>query len=227
MPSHAENIGLVQEAIGYVFEDVALLTTALTHSSFAAEKDVESYERLEFLGDAVLELAVTEEIFRNLQDASEGHMTRIRSVVVDEASLAEIAGHIGLSQAIRLGVGEDRAGGRDRSSILSDVLESVLGAVHIDGGSESSFRVVLDLLGDTIADRMAASEVSDARSSLQERLAQTGQVVVFEYERSGPDHEVVYAASAIVDGGVIGTGTGGSKKTAAIDAARHALTEGV
>ncbi len=227
MVSHSDNVALVQEAIGYVFDDVALLTTALTHSSFAAENEVESYERLEFLGDAVLELAVTVEIYRVLHDAPEGRMTRIRSMVVDESTLAGIARDIGLSQAIRLGVGEDRSGGRDRSSILSDVLESVLGAVHVDGGSEASFKVVLRLLGHSLADRMAASEVSDARSSLQERLAQSGQVVVFEYERSGPDHEVVYAASAIVDGGVIATGTGRSKKTAAIDAARQALSDGV
>jgi len=227
MPSHADHIAVVQEAIGYIFEDVALLTTALTHSSYASENEVESYERLEFLGDAVLELAVTVEIYRSLRDASEGRMTRIRSMVVDEATLAEVARDIGLSQAIRLGVGEDRSGGRDRSSILSDVLESVLGAVHLDGGSEASVKVVLGLLGDPIAERMATSEISDARSSLQERLAQRGQVVEFEYERSGPDHDAVYAASAIVDGEVIGTGAGASKKSAAIDAARQALSDGI
>jgi ribonuclease-3 len=214
---------MVQRTIGYNFRDTALLTTALTHSSYASENEVDSYERLEFLGDAVLELAITVKIFGAIVDASEGRMTRIRAAIVDEATLAAVARRIGLPTALRLGVGEDRSGGRDRASIQSDVVESVLGAVYLDGGAQASLDVVLRLLGDTIADRLASSQVSDSRSMLQEHLAQKGQVVSFEYDRSGPDHAVVYTAIASVDGHVIGTGSGASKKTAAIDAARAAL----
>ncbi len=223
MEDPTDALDMVQRTIGYHFSDTALLTTALTHSSYASENEVESYERLEFLGDAVLELAITVEIFGALEDASEGRMTRIRAAIVDEATLAVVARHIGLPAALRLGVGEDRSGGRDRASIQSDVVESVLGAVYLDGGAQASLDVVLRLLGDTVADRLASSQVSDSRSRLQEHLAQRGQVVSFEYERSGPDHAVVYTAKASVDGHVIGTGSGGSKKTAAIDAARAAL----
>jgi ribonuclease-3 len=218
--SHLEN---VQEAIGYRFNDHELLVTALTHSSFASENDVESYERLEFLGDAVLELAVTERIFSVLGDASEGQMTRTRASVVDEATLAVAAEAHGLAVAIRLGVGEDRNGGRDRSSIQSDVVEAILGAVYIDGGPSAAFEVVARFLDDAIADRLAAPTIADPRSGLQERLAQVGKTVDFEYERSGPDHAVMYAATATVEGEVIGTGSGASKKAAAIDAARTAL----
>ncbi len=223
--SHTEQLETVQEAIAYRFDDPELLVTALTHSSFASENEVESYERLEFLGDAVLELATTERIYETLSDASEGRMTRIRAALVDEATLASVARANGLPSAIRLGVGEDRNGGRDRSSIQSDVLEAILGAVYIDGGPSAAFEVVLRLLGDTIAERVAARHVVDPRSSLQEHLAKQGKTVAFDYDRSGPDHAALYTATAVVDGEVIGTGTGASKKSAAIDAARTALEE--
>lgn len=219
----APDLRKVEEAIGYRFDDPELLMTALTHSSYASENDVESYERLEFLGDAVLELATTERIYEALVNAAEGQMTRIRASVVDEATLAVVARERGLPASIRLGIGEDRNGGRDRLSIQSDVVEAILGAVYIDGGGTSAFAVVLRLLEDTISDRIAAPSVSDARSSLQETLARDGRTVDFEYERSGPDHAVVYVATATVDGNVIGTGSGPSKKSAAIDAARRVL----
>jgi ribonuclease-3 len=213
----------VEEAIGYRFNDSELLVTALTHSSFASENDVESYERLEFLGDAVLELATTERIFALLDDAPEGRMTRIRASVVDEGTLALVVQQHGLLSSIRLGVGEDRNGGRERSSIQSDVLEAIFGAVYVDGGAQAAFEVVLHLLGATIAQRVAAPNVTDPRSSLQEQLAGKGRVVTFDYDRAGPDHAVLYTATAIVDDKVVGTGTGASKKSAAIEAARIAL----
>ncbi len=213
----------VEEAIGYRFNDPELLVTALTHSSFASENDVGSYERLEFLGDAVLELATTERIFALLDDAPERRMTRIRASVVDEATLASVAKQHGLASSIRLGVGEDRNGGRERSSIQSDVVEAIFGAVYVDGGAQAGFEVVLHLLGDTIAQRLAAPHVTDPRSSLQEQLAGEGRVVTFDYERTGPDHGVLYSATAMVDEKIVGTGTGVSKKSAAIEAARKAL----
>ena len=215
----------VQEAIRYRFIDPQLLVTALTHSSYASENNVESYERLEFLGDAVLEMATTQRIFEELANASEGRMTRVRAAVVDEATLASVAREAGLTPAIRLGVGEDRNGGRGRSSIQSDVVEAILGAVFLDGGSESAFDVVFHLLGDEITDRLAAPQIADPRSNLQEELARTGRTVSFEFVRSGPDHAVIYTATATVDGEVVSTGSGASKKSAAIEAARVALRQ--
>ena len=156
-------------------------------------------------------------------DVAEGKMTRIRASVVDETTLAFVATQHGLVSSIRLGVGEDRNGGRERSSIRSDVVEAILGAVYVDGGSQNASEVVIRLLGDTIAQRLTAPDVIDPRSSLQEQLASEGRAVVFTYERTGPDHGVVYTATALVDERIVGTGTGASKKSAAIDAARRAL----
>jgi len=219
----ADQLEEVQRSIAYRFDDPQLLVTALTHSSFASENDVESYERLEFLGDAVLELAATERIFTTLDGATEGRMTRIRAAVVDEATLASTARDNGLPPAIRLGVGEERNGGRERDSIQSDVFEAILGAVYLDGGSREAFEVVFRLLGNALADRLSATKVTDPRSSLQEHLARSGQTVAFDYDRCGPDHAVVYTATATVEGEVVSTGSGASKKSAAIDAAREAL----
>lgn len=227
MSQSSDHLDEVQDVVGYRFALVELLETALTHSSYAAENEAESYERLEFLGDAVLELAMTARLYELLSDAPEGRMTRIRAAIVDEKTLSDVARDVGLARAIRLGVGEDRSGGRDRPSILSDVIEAIIGAVYIDGGAEAAFEVVYRLFGEAIDDRVAARRVADSRSSLQEDLARTGRVVSFEYERSGPDHAVVFRATAYVDGGVIGTGSGSSKKAAAIAAAQHALDMGI
>ncbi|GMQ92984.1 MAG: ribonuclease III [Acidimicrobiia bacterium] len=227
MSDGSDQLVTVQDFIGYRFQDAGLLLTALTHSSYSSENDVDSYERLEFLGDAVLELAVTEEIYQALGGAPEGRMTRVRAAIVDERTVASVSRLVGLPAALRLGIGEERNGGRDRSSIQSDIVESLLGAVYLDGGAEAAFAVVRRLFGDAIADRVASRQVVDSRSSLQERLAQRGKFVSFEYERTGPDHAVVYTATAYVDDEVISTGSGGSKKTAAIDAARSALESGV
>ncbi len=218
------DLGNVETAIGYQFGDSRLLTTALTHSSFASENDVESYERLEFLGDAVIELATTQKIFELLGDATEGQMTRLRAAVVDEPTLAAVAREHDLQAWIRLGVGEDRNGGRDRLSIQSDIVEAILGAVFVDGGAEAAFGVVLHLLDGAISARLATPNISDARSIFQELLARDARTVVFRYERSGPDHSVVYTATATVDENVVGTGSGSSKKSAAIAASAEALT---
>lgn len=215
----------IEEAIGFRFTNRRLLLEALTHSSFTAENDgEESYERLEFLGDAVLELATTELIFTAMEGESEGPMTKVRASMVDEMTLAGVARSWNLDEAIRLGVGEERSGGRERSSILGDVVEAVLAAVHIDGGFAEAAKVVDRTWAPIVRSRLAAAHVSDSRSMLQEILAKEGRIVHFDFDRSGPDHSVLFGASAVVDGEVIGTGTGSSKKSAAIDAARDALT---
>lgn len=214
---------VVENRIGYVFTDKSLLTEALTHSSYASENDVVSYERLEFLGDAVLEMAVTADIFSALGDASEGRMTRVRAAIVDAETLASVSRIVGLPEAMRLGVGEERNGGRDRSSIQADVVESVLGAVFVDGGADAAFSVVLVIMGDAIAMSVESLDVVDSRSALQERLGKSGSTVAFTYERTGPDHDPRFTATAFIDESEAGSGSGTSKKTAAIDAARRIL----
>jgi ribonuclease-3 len=223
MPSELTTAAL-ERALGYNFNDVRLITAALTHTSYASEHEgAASYERLEFLGDAVLELATTEIIFSEMSDSAEGAMTKLRAAVVDEATLARVARLWLVPEAVLLGVGEERSGGRDRDSILSDVVEAVLAAVYIDGGLQAAASVVDATWRPIISERLSRPHTSDARSQLQEQLAQNGKEVTFTYTRSGPDHAAVFAATASVEGNVIAQGSGGSKKAAAIDAARIAL----
>jgi ribonuclease-3 len=226
VPPAADGTSLdaVQSAIGYRFDDRSLLETSLTHTSFASEHDgPESYERLEFLGDAVLELVTTDIIYTEMGLASEGLMTKIRAVVVDEPTLALVGRNWSVPQAMRVGVGEERSGGRDRSSILSDVVEAILAAVYLDGGFAAAAGVIDGAWRPIIMAAIASPDATDARSQLQELLAKQGIEVVFTYVRTGPDHAAVFAATATVDGDVIGAGAGGSKKAAAIDAAANAL----
>jgi ribonuclease-3 len=222
MPS--DEIVAIEAAIDYRFSDTGLLLTALTHASYVAEHDgAESYERLEFLGDAVLELVTTDMIYHAMHDAPEGRMTRLRASLVDERTLARVAEAWEIAPALRLGVGEDRSGGRSRTSILSDVVEAVIAAVYLDGGLEPAAALVTRSWSDRLDERLARDHVMDPRSTLQERLAQRGETVRFDYRRSGPDHDVTFEATAIVGDRTVGTGSGGSKKSAAIDAARDAL----
>lgn len=224
MTEGTASLAAIEEAIGYRFVERRLLTEAVTHASFVAEHPGHvSYERLEFLGDAVLELATTDLIFERFPVAPEGDMTRIRASVVDETTLATIARQLDLSRAMRLGKGEDRSGGRRRDSILSDVTEAVLGAVYLDGGWTPAREVVHRVWGPVLDGVVDPDGVQDARSRLQELLAKRGATVSFDYERSGPDHAARFTATAIVDGEKIATGGGPSKKAAAIDAARAAL----
>ncbi len=218
----------LQEALGHRFEDLQLLVTALTHSSFASENlPSTSYERLEFLGDAVLELITTSLIFLDMAGEPEGAMTKVRASVVDEATLASVARSWRLDRALRLGIGEERSGGRERDSILSDAAEAVIASVFLDGGFEVAHRVVAATWGELIGERLGRESVADGRSELQEVLAKQGRHVTFTYTRQGPDHAAVHTAEAMVDGVKIGAGSGGSKKAAAIAAAADALARGV
>ncbi|MCZ7533430.1 MAG: ribonuclease III [Acidimicrobiia bacterium] len=214
----------LEDALGHHFSDPGLLEAALTHSSYVAEHaHATSYERLEFLGDAVLELAATDIIFSRMEDASEGEMTKTRASVVDVTSLSEIARMIRVGEHVRLGAGERNSGGADRDSILSDVVEALLGAVYLDAGFEAAAVVVGGLWSDQITTKIGGAEVTDPRSLLQEHLARTGDTVTFEYDRSGPDHDTVFTARAIVGGETVGEGSGGSKKAAALSASAQAL----
>jgi ribonuclease III len=225
MGESAEPLGSLEARLGYYFSDPSLLVEALTHTSYSAEHDAPSYERLEFLGDAVLGLVAAQLIFESFPDAPEGEMTKLRAVVVDQRSLATLGRGIGVSEHIRVGRGEQRAGGRDRDSIVSDVVEALLGAVFIDGGWAPVERLIRDEWGPVIVEKASSHATTDPRSRLQELLAKSKRTVSFSYEQSGPDHAVVFTSTAIVDGDPVGTGYGSSKKSAAIDAARNALEE--
>jgi ribonuclease III len=221
----------LQERIGHVFRDRGLLVQAMTHRSWCAEHPGgESNERLEFLGDAVLGLAVTDHIFDAFPALSEGQLAKVRAGVVNATVLAESARELSLGRYVRLGRGEDQSGGRDKTSILSDTLEALLGAVHLDGGRDVAIRLVLDLLADRIEGAAAVPGRADFKTRLQELTARTFDAVPrYLVDGSGPDHAKVFHATVLVRGDEMGRGAGRSKKEAEQEAARVAwyrLTEG-
>ncbi len=219
-----EHLHTLEQRIGYAFSDPALLKRALTHSSFATG-DGRDNERMEFLGDAVLELCVSEELFFRFPSMKEGQMTRNRASVVCEAALFEAAQQIGLGEFLLLGKGEDASGGRNKPSILSDAFEAVICAIFLDGGLEPARRFihgfVLPLLhlGETAFEK-------DYKTRLQELIhAKTpGRQGAYALVRAeGPDHKKVFTMQAVLDGTVLGEGTGNSKQSAGQEAARIAL----
>lgn len=217
----------LESRIGYHFKDHTLLETALTHSSYANEKHASgavSYERLEFLGDSVLGLAAAEYLYAQTPALPEGRMTRLRAELVCEASLHETALSLGLGQYMRLGHGEELTGGRERTSILADMVESIIAAIYLDGGMEEAKRFIMaQVLKDAQVDEIRPS--ADYKTALQELVQQKGEVRI-SYEQtgeSGPDHNKVFSFSVSVDGSVVGEGSGRTKKEAEQMAACRAL----
>ncbi len=189
---------------------------ALTHRSHCAETDApEPNERLEFLGDAVLGLAVTEHIFSVYGDLAEGQLAKLRASVVNTATLADVARRIGVGPQLLLGRGEDQSGGRDKESILADSLEALFGAVFVDAGWDRAREVVLGLLIDDI--RLGAERPGrqDYKTRLQELAAeQSLSPPSYRLSSSGPDHDRTFQASVLIDGVERGAGSGTSKKRA-------------
>lgn len=218
-----EPVLALEDSLGYSFVDRSLLDIALTHRSWMGEEVAdESNERLEFLGDSVLGLIVSTEL-HEAWDLTEGEMAKVRAAVVNEATLALVARSIGLDAALRVSRGEEASGGRDKASILSDAMEALIGAVYLDGGFEAAHRVVLDRWRPIIAERAAAPGERDYKTRLQEVLAQEGSFPVYDVSGSGPDHSRAFEAVVRVGDGVLGHGTGSSKKRAQQAAARAAL----
>jgi ribonuclease-3 len=220
------------ERLGLAGTDPDLLQRALTHRSWVAEHPGDQHnERLELLGDAVLDLVVTAELHRSDPDASEGVLSRRRALLVREESLARAARAVHLGSELRLGRGEATSGGADKDSLLADALEAVIGAVFLSAGYASAAELVGLLLGDELAsvgqggdpDEGPAGPV-DAKTALQERLAVLGlQPPEYVLTREGPDHAPMFRAEVVVDGHVVGVGSGGSKKAASQLAADQAL----
>ena len=211
------------EKLGYRFQDMALLKTALTHPSYGEDRHVPHYQRLEFLGDAVLELVITDQLFRKCGHIDEGRLTRIRAALVREETLSEIAMGIGLGACIRLSVGEERSGGREKPSILSDVMEAVYAAVYLDGGLEAAAEVILRGFGSRLENE-ALTDALDAKSRLQEVLQKKGVMPVYEYlSMEGPPHAPEFVYRVCEETRELGRGRGSSKQRAQQEAARQAL----
>jgi ribonuclease III len=196
----------------------------VSHRSWCAENNGQvSNETLEFLGDAVLGLIVTDHIFRSYPELSEGELAKVRASVVNSAALAEVAGTIDLGTAVMLGKGEDASGGRTKPSILADALEAVIGAVYLDAGWKGASDLVLDLLGDRIAEAASGPGGQDYKTRLQELAAQCfDELPSYRVMDEGPDHAKMFRAKVSLGGAVRGRGDGRSKKQAEQAAARDA-----
>jgi ribonuclease-3 len=214
------------EALGIPAELGAVHEAALTHRSFAFEQaePVEHNERLEFLGDAILGAVVTDIIYTRYPALSEGEMARLRASVVNTAALADVARSLGIGQHLRLGRGEELSGGRNKSSLLADAFEALVGAVYLDGGIAEARRVLEPIFAELISGASAAAERYDVKTALQEMVVRERAVFPsYRIASTGPDHEKQFTAHVYVGDELLGEGRGSSKKEAEQNAARQAL----
>lgn len=216
----------LEAAIGYRFENISLLQNALTHSSYANERwhnSLMSNERLEFLGDSILGMVVAEYLYRTFPDRPEGELTRMRADMVCEQTLASVAGRIDLGRHLLLGNGEEQGGGRSRHSILADAVESVIAATFLDGGMAAARKFIQRFI--LVEVPMTRLHNVDYKTALQELIQQKkNQVLGYRLVgESGPDHDKRFEVEVSLNGNVVGTGSGSSKKRAEQDAARNAL----
>lgn len=215
----------LEERIGYHFKDIALLKQALTHSSFTNEQKInklKNYERLEFLGDAVLELVSSEFLFRQHPGLPEGELTKQRASMVCEPSLAFCAKDLELGRFMLLGKGEETTGGRHRDSITSDAMEAVIGAIYLDGGMSPAREFINRFVLSDLEDKKL---FYDSKSNLQELVqGRLKKNVTYELlEESGPEHDKTFRVSVRMDDRCLGTGAGRTKKAAEQQAAYKAL----
>ena len=212
------------DRLGYSFDDERLAELALTHRSWCAENgDAESNERLEFLGDAVVGLAVAAYLYEHYPHLPEGELAKVRASVVSASTLAVLGRELGLGDGLRLGKGESASGGREKASILADAVEAVLGAVYLDRGWGAVCGLIERLLGAEIDQTALDPGVHDYKTRLQEFIAGRGtSAPQYRLAESGPDHEKRFVAEVLLDGVVLGAGEGSSKKQSEQAAARDA-----
>ncbi|MCL5780534.1 MAG: ribonuclease III [Firmicutes bacterium] len=228
MSKQDEQINRLKNRLGIKWQNSSLLLQALTHSSCVHESRGHGLchnQRLEFLGDAVLELIISEHLYKIFPDRTEGELTKMRAASVCEPSLAKVARGLDLGRCLRMGRGEERSGGRERPSILADAFEALLGAVYLDQGLEVSRDFVLSCLNPIIEDVVAGRLDRDYKTELQETLQQTSpEPLIYRImDESGPDHDKTFTAGVIYRGCVIGRGSGHSKKEAEQQAAKDAF----
>lgn len=216
MMSDDERVRLCADRVGHWFSDPSLVRQAFVHRSWQAEHgEPVTNERLEFLGDAVLGWVVADMAFHRLADMPEGKLTDLRRAVVNMHALADIARRLGIGDMLLLGRGEDAAGGRDKSSILSDTLEAIIGAVYLDAGPGTAFEFVQGLLRDPIEQAIPHLDAFDAKTRLQELCARLDMgAPAYDTTGEGPDHERTFTAVVTVAGHPRGAGTGRTKKAA-------------
>jgi len=215
----------IEKSIGYKFKDKNLLKKAFTHTSYAYENKTESNEKLEFLGDSILEFISSKYLFENYSNLKEGEMTKVRAAVVCEKSLYKIAKLHNFSDFLYLGKSERKTGGENRPAILADSVEAVIAAIYLDGGIKQTEKFIIQNLKDEI--EIATQNVGnkDYKTVLQEKLQANGDVII-KYEitkEEGPDHNKKFEAQVSCNGKVLAKGKGTSKKEAHMSAAKKAL----
>ena len=214
----------LEDRLGYTFSQPAMLRLALTHRSISSEDPARNdNERLEFLGDAVLQLVVTDRLYETYPNLAEGQLAKVRAAVVSRATLAEVARLLELGGQIELASSEEATGGRDKDSILADAVEALIGAIYLDGGLDSAREVVTALWSHRITERAKDPGVKDYKTRLQELTARDGARPVYTVTGTGPDHDRHFRAVVAVDGTDYGSGQGKSKKEAEQAAAMEAL----
>lgn len=219
-------IEALKERLSLTWQNEELLHMALTHGSYSSEHPGQSdNQRLEFLGDAVLELVISDYLYRTYPGLSEGELTRLRAAVVCEPSLVRVARELDLGSCLYMGRGEERAGGRDRPSILADAFEALLGAIYLDQGLEAARGTALRFLEPVVRDVLEGRVERDYKTELQEILQEEGQVEIRYHilQEEGPDHSKTFTAAVYFWGQEMGRGRGRSKKEAEQQAACQAL----
>ena len=221
------NIDDLLNSIGYSFKNEKLLITALTHKSYVvnnAETGDINNERMEYLGDAVLELVTSDFLYKNYKDMNEGEMTKLRASLVCEPALAIDAREFNLQDFIYLGKGEENTGGRNRDSIISDAFEALIGAIYLDGGMDTATKFINTFVLNDIEHKQT---FFDSKTVLQERVdaANLGKLEYVIVGESGPDHNKVFDAVVKLNGEIIGEGSGHTKKQAEQQAAIEAISK--
>ena len=222
----------LEQRIGYTFRTKRLLETALTHSSYSREHDMEHYkcnERLEFLGDAFLDAIAGLALYEKMPRVQEGVLSKTRSLVVCEKSLEQVGRNIKIGDYIDLGAGEEKTGGRDKTSIIADATEALIGAIFLDGGYEAASDFVLREFAKLLREAAAGKLVSDYKTALQEILQRDGKKhdIVYRIDKTeGPDHNKIFFVTLVLEGNDMGSGKGKNKKEAEQRAAKATLEKG-
>lgn len=227
----SNNISGLELQIKYKFKDETLVARALTHSSYCMnkkDKALHNNERLEFLGDAFFDAIISEELYYRMPAVEEGTLTKMRAKIVCEETLAECGRKLKIGEYLRMGRGEERSGGRNRDSIVADAMEALIGAIFLDGGYAAAKVFVLDAFGEYIKEALSGNFHKDYKSEIQERVqASSHGTLKYKVTReTGPDHDKVFDIDLLLNGQVIGHGTGKSKKEAERNAAKEALERG-
>lgn len=229
-PSEEKHIQQLEQNIGYVYKNKKHAFQALTHSSYAYEhrqEGIASNERLEFLGDSVLNFIITNRLYKEVSDMPEGEMSKLRASVVSEASLSHCAAKINLGDVLLLGRGEELMGGRQRGSILADAMEAIIGSLYLDGGLDAAEQFVNAFLHENYVKAIHGDLFCDFKTRLQEEVQKKGNFTI-QYTviaEKGPDHNKVFTTAVSVNGKVLGEGTGKTKKEAEQNAAGNALSK--